>query len=137
MQYEYFCSPCCKFHIDLHSGEYQHLFSTHLDQDYIDMTYTSTLYNIIIHTLSTGLDFAATDFKSSIAALATTAEPDLVVLGAKAVAEPKRRVRIESFMLDIVFSCDTVVICVRISKNRGKEHEKKQRKQQYYPRYLK
>lgn len=47
------------------------------------------------------MDFTAMASKSSIAALATTAEPDVVVLGANAAAEPQRRDKIESFMVKL------------------------------------
>ncbi len=38
--------------------------------------------------------------KSSMAALATTADPEVDVLGAKAAAEPQSRARIESFIVE-------------------------------------
>lgn len=50
--------------------------------------------------MSTGLDFAAISCKSSIAALDTTADPEVEVLGAKAAAELIRRERMESFIVE-------------------------------------
>ena len=65
------------------------------------------------------MDFAAISCKSSIAALDTTADPEVEVLGAKAAAEPQRRARIESFMLMVLgINMNSMVRGVRVHSSR-------------------